>query len=91
MIPLILKIKIPNKNGNEFKLYLPLFIGWLILLPILLLLLPLILVISVLAWNTVYGRLILYFYPILLSLLWNLQGLKIDIKDKNNQIFLSFI
>ena len=91
MIPLMMKIQIPNKSGNFINLYLPLFIAWLILFPLLLLLLPFALLIAGLTWNSGQGRLILLFYPMLLSLLWQLRGLKIDIHSKSNQIYLSFI
>lgn len=91
MIPLLLKIKIPNKNGNFINLYLPLFIAWLILFPLLILLSPVVLLLAALTWYRSHGRTILFLYPMFVSLLWHLKGLKIDIQNKGNQIYLSFI
>jgi hypothetical protein len=91
MIPLILKLRVPRENHRPVNLYLPLFIGWLLLIPIFLLLLPIFILGAILTWHTPYGRLILFFIPMIISLLWQLQGLKIDIQDKKQQIYISFI
>ena len=91
MIPMLLKMKIPREDKNDLTIYLPLFIAWVILLPILILMIPLIIVISILTWATDFGRIVLFFIPMLFSLFWNLHGLTIDIEDRKNTIYLSFI
>jgi len=91
MIPMLLKIKIPRKDKQDVSIYLPLFVAWLLLLPVLLLLLPFLVLAAILLWMTGYGRLILVLVPLLFALIWNLQGLTIDIDDKDNKIYLSFI
>jgi hypothetical protein len=91
MIPMFLKIKIPRQRGDILTLYVPLFIAWLILIPVLILLLPFILIAAGITWNRGFGRFFLYFYPLLFSLLWNLQGLKIDVEDKEHKIYFLFI
>lgn len=91
MIPMWMKIRIPGKHGELRTLYLPLFIAWLILVPVLILVLPLIVVAAILTWSSGYGRFFLILYPMLFSLLWNLRGLQIDIRDKQDKIYFSFI
>jgi len=91
MIPMLLKIKIPRTNKQPINLYSPLFIAWLILLPIFILILPFYLLVVMISWAKGYGRLVLLFFPMVFSLLWNLQGLKIDVRDKESEVYLSFI
>ena len=91
MLPIWLKIKIPQKSGESFTLWLPLFIVWLLLFPVALLLTPFILLASLLTWRAGYGRLILLLFPMIISLLWNMHGLRIDVQDKKERIYLSFI
>jgi len=91
MIPMLLKIKIPRKNKQPVNLYLPLFIAWLILLPILILFLPFYLVMLMICMSKGFGRLALLFFPMFFSILWNLRGLKVDVKDEGHVIYLSFI
>ena len=91
MIPMLLKIKIPIKGVKPINLYIPLIIVWLLLISILILLLPLFFLVAIFTWSKGYGRIIVIFFPLLFSILCNLQGLKIDIKDKESEIYLSFL
>jgi hypothetical protein len=91
MIPLILNLRVPRQNNRPLNLYLPLFIAWLIIIPLLLLLLPIFLLGALFTWHTPYGRLSLLFIPMVFSLLWHLQGLKVDVQDKKQHIDISFI
>jgi hypothetical protein len=91
MVPMILKIKIPRADKQQVNIYLPLFIVWLILLPILILLLPLYLFIVLISWMKGYGRLTVMFIPMLIEVIWNLKDLKIEVRDKNSYVYLSFI
>ena len=91
MIPLLMKIKIPRQSKRSLSLYLPLFVAWFILIAVFLLLLPLILIAYIVCWNKGYGRLVLLFFPMIFAILWYMRGLKIDVKDKKQHIYLSFI
>jgi hypothetical protein len=91
MIPLILKLRVPREHNRPFNLYLPLFIAWLLLIPVFLLLLPIFIIGALLAWHTPYGRLILMFIPMICLVLWHLQGLKVDVQDKKQHIDISFV
>ena len=91
MIPFLMKIKIPRTGKQPISIYLPVFIAWVILIPLLILLLPIFLLVALITWINGYGRLGIIFFPMLISLLWNLQGLRIDVRDKDSEIYLSFI
>ena len=91
MIPLILKLKVPRGGSRPLRLYLPLFIVWILLIPVFLLLLPVFLIGALVLWHTPYGRLILMFLPMVCVVIWHLQGLKIGIRNKKQHIDILFI
>jgi len=91
MIPMLLKIKIPRENRQSLTIYLPLIIAWIFLIPILILLLPVYLLIVIISGLKGYGRFAFLFIPLLFSVIYNLSGLKVDVKIKSNVIYFSFI
>ena len=91
MIPMLIKMKIPRRTKKPITLYLPLFIAWLILFVILLVFLPILLLVALFTWHKGYGKILVLSYPMLFALLWNLQGLLIDVEYKRDTVFLSFI
>lgn len=86
MIPLVLHIRVKPKSRKVFGLWLPLFILWLIVLPILAVFAPLVLIVSLLSWKYGKGRLILFSYFSIFNLIFNLSGLKIDVQSKEDNI-----
>ena len=91
MIPLLIKTKIPRQDKAPVTLYLPLFLAWPILLAILLLLLPFLVIAVVVTWPMRYKAMLIRFYPMLFAVLWNLQGLVIDVEHKDDKIYMEFI
>jgi hypothetical protein len=91
MIPLLVKMKIPRGTKRPLILWLPLFIVWLILFAILLLILPVLLIAVLFTWHRGYGKIIILSYPMLVAVLWNLQGLLIDVESKEDRIYMEFI
>lgn len=91
MVPLLLKLRVPRKRGDILTLYLPLFLLWLVLIPVMIIILPFILIAVIFTRNSEYRRLLLYIFPLLFELLGSLKGLKIDVQDKENKIYISFI
>ncbi len=91
MIPWWLKIKIPRQDREPFFLTLPLLLVWLLLILIMIILLPFLLLFGLLFWFKWYGKLAIFIFPLLFSVLWHLKGLHIDIEDRDGQIYLSFV
>ncbi len=91
MTPFWLKIKIPRAEQPAFNLFIPMLIIWVLLILIMLLFLPFIILFSLFTWYSWYGKLAILLFPMLFSLLWQLKGLHIDIQDKNEHIYFSFI
>jgi hypothetical protein len=91
MIPLLLRIRVRKEDGRGVNLWLPLFLLWLIVLPILALFAPLVLVAALILWPSGKGKLILYGYVMIFSLIGYMSGLKIDIKSRDNNIYINLI
>ena len=91
MIPLIMKIRIPRASKPPVKLYLPIFIVWILLFAITLVFLPILLIASIVTWHTGQGKIMLLSYPMLFSVLWNMRGLIIDVEGEEETIYMSFI
>jgi hypothetical protein len=89
MIPLILKLRIKDKNQRRFGIWFPLFLLWLIVLPLLALLAPLALLAALILWPGGKGRLVLYSYMAIFSLICNLSGLKVDIQSKDSIVYIN--
>jgi hypothetical protein len=94
MIPLMIKLNIKRKDqkGQEgFNLWLPLFLIWLIALPLILLLTPIILIAALVLWPTGKGRYILFLYLAIFRLTWHMSGIKIDIQSDKKIFCLNLI
>jgi len=88
MIPLILKLRIKDKNQKRFGIWLPLFLIWLIILPLLALPAPFVLLAALILWPGGKGRLVLYSYAAIFNLICNMSGLKVDIQSKDSIVYL---
>ena len=91
MIPMIMKIKVPRKTKPALTLYLPLFLAWLLVFAAFVLLLPIFLVAALCTWSQGYGKIILFFIPMVFSLLWHMHGLVVDVEGPDGTIYMSFI
>ena len=91
MIPMLLKIAVPGKNRKPVRLYLPLILIWILLLPFFVLAVLLLLIAAGLSWFSGHGRMILYMIPAAGSLLWNLGGLQIAVQNRETNIYMVFI
>ena len=88
MIPLILKLRIKDKNHKRFGIWLPLFLIWLIILPLLSLPAPLVLFAALILWSSGKGRFVLYSYAAIFNLIGNMSGLKVDIQSKDSIVYV---
>jgi hypothetical protein len=91
MIPLLLRIRVRKENRRGVNLWLPLFLLWLLVLPILAALLPLVLIAALILWPSGKGKLILYGYIMIFGLIGYMSGLKIDVRSGDNNIYVNLI
>ncbi len=89
MIPLTLRLRVRKKNGRVFDLWLPLFLIWLIVLPLLILLAPLILLAALILWYAGKGKIVLYSYFAIFRLIFCMSGVKIDIQSKGSIVLFN--
>jgi hypothetical protein len=88
MIPVILRLRIKGKNNRKFGIWFPLFLLWLIVLPILVLPSPLILIISLISWQCGAGRKIWLSYITVFTVICNLSGLHFEINSKGENVYI---
>ena len=83
------KVKQPGRRG--FGLWFPVIIVWILLAAIMLILLPIMLLAALVTWWHGPGVRVLLAYPMLASVLWNLDGLTIDVDQNESALFIDFI
>lgn len=91
MIPMWLKIKVPRQDGRSTTLWLPLFILWMFLVLLFVICLPVWLIVSFVLRQMGYGWRGLTVVSLILETLSHLQGLVIDVKSKNETVYLKFL
>lgn len=92
--PYLLKIRIENEDST-FPLWLPLFIigpiVLILLLAVLIIILPFALLALIFTWELGWWRPVFLFFPAMCRLITQLPGLKIDVGDKNNRVYIVFV
>jgi hypothetical protein len=90
MFPIFMRMLIKDKQKKAVRLFLPVFLAWIILFAIMIALIPLVLLASLITWGRGLGPRILLFYPMIFSLLWALSGLYVEIKNPEKEILILF-
>jgi hypothetical protein len=70
---------------------LPVFLVWILLFTLMLALLPFVLVAALLTWPGGHGKWLLLTYPMLISLLFHLSGLHIEVERPDENILIAFL
>jgi hypothetical protein len=88
MIPMILKLRIRDKNGKRFFIWLPLFLIWIIILPLLLIPIPFVALAALIMWPSGKGSIIFHGYFTIFKLIGYLSCLEINIESVNSTFFI---
>ena len=88
MMPMLLRLRGIDRNGHRFSLWLPLFLVWIIVLPLLLIPLPFILLAALIMWPFGKGCLVIQAYFTIFRVLGCLSGLEVDIKSGTGNFFI---
>jgi len=83
MIPLFAIIRIRSKRGRGFQLWVPLFLLWLVLLPFVVLLSPLILLVCLVGQVNPFRAV-----SVVCQILAGLTNTHIEVDDPNNSIMI---
>jgi hypothetical protein len=90
MIPTGMKIWISKPNRKKVRLFIPLIIFWIFLFALLLLFMPVVFICALVFWRKGYGKLLLYAYPLLFSLTWELSGMNVQIGKEEKEVVIIF-
>lgn len=85
---MIMRIHIAERNKKKVRLILPLFLAWLLLLPFVIILTPIVLLAALILWPSGYGKTILRAGPALFSVLSALSNLHIQVEKPDNKILI---
>jgi hypothetical protein len=90
MIPMLMRLKIGGKP-DRYGLLLPIFLVWILLFALMLILLPVVLIAALLTWRSGQGKFLLLIYPMLISVLFQLSGLHIEIGRSGENVLIAFL
>lgn len=88
MIPMIMRIHIKERDKKRVRLILPLFLVWLLLLPFVIILTPLVLLAALILWTSGFGKTILRAGPAFFSVLSALSNLHIQVEKPDSKILI---
>ena len=91
MLPMLVRFKIKEPGRRGFGLWFPVIVIWILLAALMLVLLPFLLLAALVTWPSGPGPRLLLVYPLLVSVLWNLGGLTIDVDQKQRALLIDFI
>ena len=91
MLPMIVRFKVKEPGRRGFGLWFPALVVWILLAALMLVLLPFLLLAALISWGRGPGIRLLLFYPLVISILWNLGGLTIDVGQKDRALLIDFI
>jgi hypothetical protein len=86
MIPLCMRLKISNQHKRNVSLWLPLFLAWLIVIPLMIILLPIVLLTALFLWPRGLGGIVLIGYGMLFVILWSLSGFHLEIGQSDKEV-----
>jgi len=90
MIPMLMRLKVGRKP-DRYGLLLPVFLVWILLFALMVVLLPFVLVAALFTWASGQGKWLLMTYPLLISVLFHLSGLHVEIEHEEQNILIAFL
>lgn len=88
--PLFMKIHVVENGKTKIRLWIPIFIVWLILLVLAIALAPLIIIVALILWPRSLGKKILLLGPAFFYLLGSMRGLNILTQNPKDQVCIYF-
>lgn len=88
--PMLMHIRVHNQDAN-FGLWLPLFLIALLVLAVFLVISPLILIALFVCYCLGWGKMAWFAIRMVFVALWNLHGLKVDVQNAKETVFISIV
>jgi hypothetical protein len=80
-----------SRNPNRHGLLLPIFLLWILLFALMVALFPFVLIAALFSWRSGQGKWLLMTYPLLISVLFHLSGLHIEVERADENILIAFL
>ena len=90
MIPIFMRLKV-GRRPDKYGVLLPVFLVWILLFALMIILLPFVLIVALFTWRGGQGKLLLLTYPLLISLLFKLSGLHIEVGGAKENVLIAFL
>jgi hypothetical protein len=90
MIPMLMRLKF-SRDPGKYGLLLPIFLVWILLFALMIILLPFVLLGALFTWASGQGKWLLMVYPLLVSTLFHLSGLHIEVENEEQNILIAFL
>jgi hypothetical protein len=90
MMPMLMRLKV-SRDPNRYGVLLPVFLVWILLVALMVVLLPFVLVAALFTWRSGQGKSLLLTYPLLLSVLFHLSGLHIEVEHSEHNVLIAFL
>jgi hypothetical protein len=87
---MLMKLKV-SRNPKAHSLLLPVFLVWILLFALMLVFLPFVLLAALFTWGSGQGKWLLLTYPLLISVLFHLPGLHIEVEHSEQNILIAFL
>lgn len=91
MLPMFMKMHIQEQGKKGVKLWIPVFLVWILLFALMLILLPVVLLAALLTLLRGPGLKWLLLYPMVWAVLGSLSSLFVDVENENHKILIKFI
>jgi len=88
--PLFMKIHVVENGKTKIRLWIPIFIVWLVFLVLAIALAPLIIIAALILWPRSHGKNLLLIGPAFFSLLGSMRGLNILTQNPKDQVCIYF-
>ena len=90
MIPMLMRLKV-SRNPDKYGVLLPVFLVWILLFALMIVLFPFVLIAALVTWRSGQGKWLLMTYPLLVSVLFHLSGLHIEVEHPDENILIAFL
>jgi len=87
---MLMRLKV-SRNPDKYGVLLPVFLVWILLFALMIVLFPFVLIAALVTWRSGQGKWLLMTYPLLVSVLFHLSGLHIEVEHPDENILIAFL
>jgi len=88
--PMVFRLRVVEGGRRRFRLCVPLFLLWPLVLGLALVLAPIVILMAILTWRRGSGKALLLAGPRFFGLACAVRGLQVDVRSPAEHVFISF-